>query len=117
MSDRENSISTVEVLSVLDQELFKAFSEPIRVKLLKHLALNGPADVGSIADFFPQDRSVISRHLKLMQQADILCSHKEARRVVYAINGADLLAKLEKIVALVRSIVDQCCPGKASGQR
>ena len=86
-----------ELVEVLDSKFFKTLSEPVRVQILKFLMLNGRADIGSIAENMPQDRSVISRHLNLMQESGILISEKESRHVFYSVNGY-YIAHLSKIV-------------------
>ena len=61
-----------ELVEAVDSKFFKTLSEPVRVQILKYLMLNGRADIQTIAENMPQDRSVISRHLNLMQEAGIL---------------------------------------------
>ncbi len=61
-----------ELAKIFDSKLFKTLSEPVRMEILKFLMLNGRSDIGTIAENMPQDRSVISRHLNLMREAEIL---------------------------------------------
>jgi DNA-binding transcriptional ArsR family regulator len=53
-----------ELVAVLDSKFFKSLGEPVRVEIIRFLLLNGRADIATIAENMPQDRSVISRHLK-----------------------------------------------------
>jgi DNA-binding transcriptional ArsR family regulator len=99
-----------ELVEVLDSKFFKTLSEPVRVQILKFLMLNGRADIGSIAENMPQDRSVISRHLNLMQEAGILISEKESRHVIYSVNGQPFLEKLVDITAKINKCMKECCP-------
>jgi len=94
----------------LDSKFFKSLSDPVRKELLKYLLLNGRVDIGTIAQHFPQDRSVISRHLQLMRDAGVLISEKEGRFVYYSINGKKFLMKLEALVDQVRACIPVCCP-------
>lgn len=100
-----------ELVANFDSRFFKTLSEPVRMQILKFLMLNGRSDIGTIADHMPQDRSVVSRHLNLMQEAGILTSRKEARYVFYEIDGAAFVDKLETITAQIRACMQQCCPG------
>ena len=68
-------------VDVVDSKLFKSMGEPVRVQIIRFLLLNGQADIGTIAENMPQDRSVISRHLNLMHEVDILNSEKEGRYI------------------------------------
>lgn len=91
------------------ETFFRIMSEPVRFRLLKYLALNGAADIGSIAEHFPQDRSVISRHLKQMADGGILDAAKEDRRVIYAVNGMAVQRNLADISDAIQVIIRDCC--------
>jgi DNA-binding transcriptional ArsR family regulator len=94
----------------LDSAFFKALSEPARVELLKFLIVNGPADIETIAERFPQDRSVISRHLAALRDVGIVRCEKEGRQKLCSIDGQALVDKLEGILGNVRSAIARCCP-------
>ena len=93
---------------ILDSELSKVLSEPIRLKIIRFLVLNGACDVGTISAEFPQDRSVISRHLKMMSQAGLLLVEKKSRFVVYSFDGETFLKMMENQVKMVRNLVRPC---------
>ena len=99
-----------ELVEAFDSKLFKTLSEPVRVQILKFLMLNGRADIGTIAENMPQDRSVISRHLNLMQENGILTSEKENRYVFYSVNGQTFLDKLVDITGKIEKCMKECCP-------
>lgn len=99
-----------ELVEVLDSKFFKTLSEPVRVQILKFLMLNGRADIGNISENMPQDRSVISRHLSLMEEAGILISQKESRHVFYSVNGLSFLEKLVDITEKIDKCIKECCP-------
>ena len=100
-----------ELVAILDSKFFKTLSEPVRVQILKFLLLNGRSDIGTIADQMPQDRSVISRHLNLMNEAGIVTCEKESRYMYYAVNAAEFLDKVEGIAGTLRTCISVCCPG------
>ena len=99
-----------ELVEAFDSKFFRTLSEPVRVQILKFLMLNGRADVGTIAKNMPQDRSVISRHLTLMQEVGILTSQSENRHVFYEKNGRPFLEKLIAITEKIGRCMKKCCP-------
>ena len=98
-----------ELVNAFDSKFFKTLSEPVRVEILKFIMLNGRADIGTIAENMPQDRSVISRHLNLMQEVGILNGEKESRHIFYEINSHAFLNKLQNITDLLRKCMAECC--------
>ncbi|UCD32879.1 MAG: winged helix-turn-helix transcriptional regulator [Desulfobacterales bacterium] len=105
---------TEELAAALDSKFFKALSEPVRVQILKYLILNGRSDIAAIAKDFPQDRSMISRHLQLMSEAGILKSQKITRHMFYEIDGPFVLGTLEGIVEKTKKYLPACCPPGSS---
>ncbi|MBU0987403.1 MAG: winged helix-turn-helix domain-containing protein [Proteobacteria bacterium] len=105
---------TEELVAALDSKFFKALSEPVRVQILKYLIHNGRSDIAAIAQDFPQDRSVISRHLQVMSDAGILKSQKITRHMFYEIDGAFVLGTLESIVQKIKNCLPACCPSDRS---
>lgn len=67
-------------IEALDEAFFKALCEPSRVAVFKRVLLLGRADVGEIAKELPQERSVISRHLQVLHDAQIVKADR--KRVV-----------------------------------
>ena len=100
-----------DLIKNFDAKFLKTLSEPVRLEILKFLMQNGRADIGTIAEHMPQDRSVISRHLNLMHEAGILNCEKETRHVFYEINGNAFIEKIETITGLIRQCITECCPG------
>jgi DNA-binding transcriptional ArsR family regulator len=99
-----------ELVNNFDYKFFKTMGEPVRLDILRFLMTNGRSDIGTIAENMPQDRSVISRHLTMMQESGILNSFKETRYVYYEINGKAFIDKLEAIANQIRECMRVCCP-------
>ena len=95
---------------ILHGRLFEALCEPVRVSLVEFLTVNGRSDIATIAAAFPQDRSVISRHLSTLHTAGVVRREKIGRQVFFAVDGTAVVARLEEIVARFRRIVPLCCP-------
>lgn len=97
-------------VEILDADFFRALCEPARVQIFRELVLKGRADIGTIAQDLPQDRSVIARHLQTMERAGLVRAQTEGRHTFYEINGALVAARVEGISQLVRALVPLCCP-------
>lgn len=67
----------------------------------------------AIAAAFPQDRSVISRHLASLHAAGVLRREKVGRRVVFEVDGAAVIERLEEMLARFRDVIRVCCPPPA----
>jgi len=76
--------------------------------------LVGRADIGTIAQTMPQDRSVIARHLQVLERAGVVQSQTEGRHTFYEIDGPSVATRLEQMVALMGALVPLCCAGKKS---
>ncbi len=106
----ENQLKIVNgLVDVLDSKFFKTLSEPARVQIIKFIMLNGRADIGTIAEHMPQDRSVVSRHLNQMHEVGILTCEKESRHMYYDINAQAFLDRLLNITDLIKKCMNECC--------
>ncbi len=101
---------SAKLVEVLDSSFLRALAEPSRLEILKVLLERGPSDVGTIAARMPQERSVISRHLKVLLDTEIVTSARRGRRRVFAVDGQAILVRFERIVVLARSVAAVCCP-------
>jgi DNA-binding transcriptional ArsR family regulator len=109
-TERAKNRIAEELVEILDSAFFKTLSEPVRVRILKFLLLNGRSDIGTIAAQLPQDRSVVSRHLNLMSAVGILTAEKETRHIYYSIDAEAFLEKVEGIAGKLRACMLVCCP-------
>jgi ArsR family transcriptional regulator, nickel/cobalt-responsive transcriptional repressor len=100
---------TKALAQYFDSSLFQVLVEPVRVDILRYLAEHGSSDIGTIAGAFPQDRSVISRHLQLMGRIGIVTREKQSRNVLYSIDGPALVAKIESNLETLKRLVPDCC--------
>jgi DNA-binding transcriptional ArsR family regulator len=108
MTKRERAAA--RIVELLDSPLLSALAEPARLDVMRVLLVHGAGDIASIATHLPQDRSVISRHLKTLQDAGIVRSHRDGRRVIYEIDGTRFIGALEGIVSEAKSLAPLCCP-------
>lgn len=108
MTSREAAAS--KLVELFDSPVLRALLEPSRLEVLRVLIVHREADIATIADDLPQDRSVISRHLKVLQDTQIVTRRRDGRRAVYEINGMHFLDELQGLVDEARALVPQCCP-------
>lgn len=105
---RERALNELE--TALDSDFLKALSEPARVQILKALIASGAQDVGQLAEPLPQERSVVSRHVKVLEQAGLVRIERDGRRRVVHLVPAAFIGRLEQILASTRRCVAVCCP-------
>ncbi len=101
-------------VKILDAEFFRALCEPARLQVFRQLVLLGRSDIGTIAQALPQDRSVITRHLQVMERAGLVASQSEGRHMFYEIDGPTISSRIEDMVVLMRTLTPLCCPGKGA---
>lgn len=94
----------------LDSKLLSALAEPGRVQIVKFLLLHGPSDASAIAGPLPIERSVVSRHLKILLEAGVVSVRREGRRRIYELDGPGFVSRLEELVGRARAVVMMCCP-------
>lgn len=71
-------------------ELFKVLSNPLRYRIL--LALRDDSrSVGELAERLDRQLNVISRHLKLLRDHDLVWAKSEGNRRIYDVKRSDLL--------------------------
>ncbi|AQR94514.1 ArsR/SmtB family transcription factor [Clostridium saccharoperbutylacetonicum] len=84
-----------KLLECDDFEFYKTLFDPVRSEILRFLCINGKKNITEIAENFTQDRSVISRHLELMNRYNILNKEKQNRITFYEINSEYILERFE----------------------
>lgn len=89
---------------VLDPRIFRVLSEEIRIDLFKYLLIHGPSDVGTIASAFPIDRSVVSRHLSMMEECELLGSEKLGRSRIYQVDLACFIETFEQGAIVLKQL-------------
>ena len=104
----------LEFVDLLESAFLRALAEPARLEVLRVLLTHGPLDVGSIAEQLPQERSVVSRHLRLLAEAGILIRHRRGRYCTYALDGGSVLARFEGMLKRARALAAACCPASAA---
>jgi ArsR family transcriptional regulator, arsenate/arsenite/antimonite-responsive transcriptional repressor len=92
---------------LLNPDIFKALSDPTRLRLLACLAKCArPCSVGAVAECCAVDLSVVSRHLSALEDAGVLESAKPGRTGSYRVRFGELAAMFRALA----DAIDECCP-------
>jgi DNA-binding transcriptional ArsR family regulator len=105
--------AAARIVEILDSPFLRVLTEPARLEVLRVLLVHGAGDIGEIAQHLPQDRSVVSRHLRVLEDAGIVSSRRDGRRTIFALEGAGLVGNLERILGEARALAPLCCPPSA----
>lgn len=99
----------------LDQQLFKALSDPTRLLVLSCLVKCGrPCAVSEVAECCAVEFSVVNKHMKVLAAAGVLSAEKEGRTVWYAARCGDLC---ERFARLIDAIAEWCPNLPKTGRR
>lgn len=95
-------------LSVLDEhtgahvaELFRAFSDTSRVRILSAL-LDGEKNVGALARLVNISESAVSHHLRALRQTHIVTARRDGKEVYYSITDPHIVNLFKQGVEYVR---------------
>ena len=111
MSLSSRNVAADSCLTALDADFFKALCEPSRLEIVRCMIKIGRADISDLSREMPLDRSVVSRHLQVLEQAGIAVSRKEGRKVYYELDGPAIMDKFGTIVGAIAPLVSIRCPG------
>jgi ArsR family transcriptional regulator, cadmium/lead-responsive transcriptional repressor len=68
-----------------DERLLAAVAEPSRRQLLDALLTHGEATATTLAEKSPLTRQAVSKHLRVLDRAGLVESHREGREVRYSV--------------------------------
>lgn len=66
-----------------------AIADPVRREILEHLR-EGPASAGAVAAHFDITRPAVSRHLRVLREAELVSVREQGRERVYELEAAPL---------------------------
>lgn len=114
----------------LDQQLFKALSDPTRLLVISCLIKCGrPCSVSEVAECCEVEFSVVNKHMKLLAAAGVLWAEKQGRTVWYSARCGDLCARFARLVDAIaewcpnlssrgpESHGEPCCAGSTGSRR
>lgn len=94
-SHTENKLCTSKFEDALDFDFYKILLDPVRSQIMVFLGTYGDSNISTVAKNFPQDRTVISRHLSLMERYGIVTRTKVSREFIYHLNADFVVKKFE----------------------
>ena len=68
-------------------ELFRAFSDTSRVRILYALTTRGELNVGTLADIVGISESAVSHHMRALRQMRLVQARKDGRQVFYTLDA------------------------------
>ena len=83
------------------QSAFKALADPTRRDILR-LLRDGPRTSGEIAAHFPTAWAMVSRHLAVLREAQLILSTRHGQQIVYELNTTVADALLEHLLEWLR---------------
>jgi len=75
----------------------KAIGHPVRVQILRMLALKNAHKCSHIVDELPLAQSTVSEHLRILRAAGLVCANESGPRVSYCIVPS-ALKRLKKLL-------------------
>ena len=76
-------------MSLSDQSVFKALSDPTRREILKILA-SGSCSAGEVASHFDISKPSLSHHFSILKAAELVRTRREAQTIIYSLNSSVL---------------------------
>jgi DNA-binding transcriptional ArsR family regulator len=73
----------------LSADVYRAIADPTRRAILDKL-VNGPMPVHMLAADFAQSRPAISKHLRILREAELVREQRDGRETYYSIDAAPL---------------------------
>ena len=71
--------------SATEEELWSAVGEPTRRQLLDRLLAEGESTATRLATGLPVSRQAVTKHLRVLDRAGLVESHRRGREVRYAV--------------------------------
>lgn len=81
--------------------IFTALGDPNRQDILIMLEVHGPLNVLQITEKLNLARPTVSHHLKILSNAGLLKSQKQAREIYYESDWQDASKKLKKFMKML----------------
>jgi predicted transcriptional regulator len=94
----------------IDFDFYRALFDPVRSEIIVYLASHGRKNISEIAGEFTQDRSVISRHLELLNRCRIVSKTKVNRYIFYELNCAFIIGKFEETTQNLKRLIQMSQP-------
>lgn len=103
MTNKEHSTPILtEHLAAHVAELFRAFSDTSRVRILSAL-MNGEMNIGALAEMVGISESAISHHMRGLRQMHMVQSRRDGKEVYYRVEDEHIIALFQQGVKHVQN--------------
>ncbi len=85
-----------------DEDLWGAIADPSRRRVLDLLVQRGEASASQLASQVPFTRQAVSKHLIVLEQAELIGRRKHGREVLYRVNADRLDQATRAMVEVAR---------------
>jgi ArsR family transcriptional regulator len=91
-------------------QMLKALGNPVRFRIMQHLAAKQMCITGEIVDFTTLAQSTVSQHLKVLREAGLIAGEVEGPATCYCIN----IEGVQFLKAHVEAWLPDCCAAEPS---
>lgn len=87
-------------MNALEQRIFAALGDPTRRLLIEKLSFEGPMTATEFAQGLPMTRQAVSKHLKILEAAELVTARQEGRERRYSLTPQPLAETVYWITAV-----------------
>jgi ArsR family transcriptional regulator len=91
--------------------MLKALGNPVRFRIMQHLAEQQMCITGDIVDFTTLAQSTVSQHLKVLREAGLIAGEIEGPATCYCISAAGI----QFLKTQVEKWLPDCCKAEPAG--
>lgn len=91
-------------------QIFKALSNPIRLKMLRYMVEHPQCIVGDLVEFSELAQSTVSQHLKVLRDAGLIRGEIEGPATCYCLNLDTLEWFQARVNEFAKQLALACCP-------
>jgi DNA-binding transcriptional ArsR family regulator len=84
----------------IDDDLWAALGDPTRRRLLDVLLTAGSGTATSLSGHVPVTRQAVTKHLAVLERAELVVSRKDGREVRYVVNEAQFARAVEQLASV-----------------
>ncbi|MFN8674628.1 MAG: metalloregulator ArsR/SmtB family transcription factor [Candidatus Sericytochromatia bacterium] len=92
----------MEKIRVFKAEFFKVLSNPVRIAILDSLR-DGEVSVNEISSIVKQEQSVISQHLAILRNKNLVRYRKQGSSVFYSITDKNIFKLLDDALEIAKN--------------
>ena len=87
----------------VSSELLRALAHPLRLKILAFIDSQKTINVNQIYTSLSLEQSIVSQHLRVLRQADLVKTERDGKFIHYSVD----YARIEKAVRAIRNFLGE----------